>query len=510
MEITETSSEGLAREFKIVVGASELDERVMTRLDEIKDQVQLKGFRPGKVPIAHLKRIHGKSIMSEVIQEILNKTPEEALKERDLRPAQQPRIEGLDDEAGMLAVFEGKADLEFTMALEIMPSFEKTDLGGVELEREVAEISDADVDERLVTMAEGQVAYKARGATAKAKDKDQVSIDYVGSVDGVEFDGGKGEDHPLVLGSGSFIPGFEEQLVGVKKGDELDVNVTFPEAYQAADLAGKDAVFKVTVKEVSAPEKPEIDDEFAKQVGMDDLAALKKTLKDIIGEEFSGYARNKLKRKLLDQLDGIHTGVELPQGMVDAEFDQIWTQVQAEPKEDGEDVQDEEAEKAEYRTIAERRVRLGLVIAEIGTDNNIQVSQEELARAMSEQARQMPGQEQLLYDYFQNNPQALDQLRAPLFEDKVVDFIFEMAKISEKTVTRDELLADPDEASEGKKPAAKKKAAPKKKAAAKKAPEDKPVEKKTAAKKTAAKKAVTKKPAAKKKTATKKTAKKED
>lgn len=275
MEITETSSEGLAREFKIIVGASELDERLMTRLDEIKGQVQLKGFRPGKVPVAHLKRVHGKSIMSEVIQEILNTTPDETLRERDLRPAQQPRIEGLDDETEMLAVFEGKADLEFTMALEIMPSFKKTDLAGIELEREVAEISDADVDERLATMAEGQVAYKERGATAKAKDKDQVTIDFVGSVDGVEFDGGKGEDSPLVLGSGSFIPGFEEQLVGVKKGDDIEVNVTFPAEYQAADLAGKDALFKVTVKLVSAPEAPEINDEFAKQVGMDDLAALK-------------------------------------------------------------------------------------------------------------------------------------------------------------------------------------------------------------------------------------------
>lgn len=231
----------------------------------------------------------------------------------------------------------------------------------------------------------------------------------------------------------------------------------------------------------------------------------------MIGEEFSSIARNKLKRKLLDVLDDIHTGIELPQGMVSAEFDQIWAQVQAEPEEEGAEKQDEEAEKAEYRTIAERRVRLGLVIAEIGNENNIQVSQEELARAMSEQARQMPGQEQLLYDYFQNNPQALEQLRAPLFEDKVVDFIFEMGKISEKTVTKDELIADPDDAAAGKKPAAKKKAAPKKKAAAKKKTvAKKTTEKKAAAKKTATKKTTTKKPAAKKKTAAKKTAKKED
>lgn len=497
MEITETSSEGLAREFKIVVGAAELDERLMTRLNEVKGQIQLKGFRPGKVPVAHLKRVHGKSIMSEVIQEVLNTVPDETLKERDLRPAQQPKIEGLDDESKMLEVFDGKADLEFTMALEIMPAFEKTDLGAIELEREVAEVSDAEIDERLATMAEGQVAYKARGATAKARDKDQVTIDFVGSVDGDEFEGGKGEDMPLVLGSGSFIPGFEEQLVGSKKGDDVDVNVTFPEEYQAADLAGKEALFKVTVKEVGAPESPEIDDEFAKQVGMDDLAALKEALKGMIGEEFSGVARNKLKRKLLDRLDEIHTGMELPVGMVGDEFEQIWAQVEAAGPEEGEEPQDEDAEKAEYRTIAERRVRLGLVLAEIGNENNIQVTQEELARAMSEQARQMPGQEQLLYDYFQNNPQALEQLRAPLFEDKVVDFIFEMGKITEKTVSKEELLADPDEETEKKKPAAKKKAAPKKKAAAKK---------KTAEKKTAAKK-----PAAKKKAAAKKkTAKKED
>lgn len=504
MEITETSSEGLAREFKIVVGASELDERMMSRLDEIKGQVQLKGFRPGKVPIAHLKRVHGKSIMSEVIQDILNTTPDETLKERDIRPAQQPRIEGLDDEAEMLRVFEGKADLEFTMALEIMPSFEKTDLGGIALEREVAEVSDSDIDERLSAMAEGQIAYKPRGATAKARDKDQVTIDFVGSVDGEEFEGGKGEDTQLVLGSGSFIPGFEEQLEGTKKGDDLDVNVTFPEEYQAEHLAGKGAIFKVTVKEVAAPETPAIDDEFAKQVGMDDLAALKETLKGMIGEELSGIARNKLKRKLLDHLDGIHTGIELPQGMVDQEFDQIWAQVQAAPDEDGDKEQDEDAEKAEYRTIAERRVRLGLVIAEIGNENNIQVSQEELARAMSEQARQMPGQEQILYDYFQNNPQALDQLRAPLFEDKVVDFIFEMGTITEKTVPKDVLLADPDEEA-GEKTTAKKKAAPKKKAAAKK----KAATKKTTEKKAAAPKTTKKKTTTKKKAAAKKTTKKE-
>jgi trigger factor len=494
MEITETSSEGLAREFKIVVGAAELDERLMSRLDEIKGQVQLKGFRPGKVPISHLKRVHGKSIMSEVIQEILNTTPDETLRERDLRAAQQPKIQGLDDEATMLEVFDGKADLEFTMALEIMPEFEKTDLGAIKLEREVVEVSDADVDERLATMAEGQIAYKPRGATAKARDKDQATIDFLGSVDGVEFEGGKGEDMPLVLGSGSFIPGFEDQLIGTTKGDDVDVKVTFPEDYQAADLAGKEALFKVTVKEVAAPESPEIDDEFAKQVGMDDLDALKDALKTMISDEFSGIARNKLKRLLLDELDEIHTAMELPLGMVGEEFEQIWAQVQAAPDEEGEEPQDEEAEKEEYRAIAARRVRLGLVLAEIGNDNNIQVSQEELARAMSEQARQMPGQEQILYDYFQNNPQALEQLRAPLFEDKVVDFIFEMGTISEKKVTKEELIADPDAEEEKKKPAARKKAA-KKKAAPKK---------KAAAKKTAEKKTAAKKPAAKKKAAAKK------
>lgn len=500
MEITETSSEGLAREFKIVVGAAELDERLMSRLDEIKGQVQLKGFRPGKVPVSHLKRVHGKSIMSEVIQDILNTTPDETLRERDLRPAQQPKIEGLDDEATMLQVFDGKADLEFTMALEIMPAFEKTDLGAITLEREVVEVSDADVDERLATMAEGQIAYKPRGATAKARDKDQATIDFLGSVDGVEFDGGKGEDMALVLGSGSFIPGFEDQLIGTTRGDEVDVKVTFPEDYQAADLAGKDALFKVTVKEIGAPESPEIDDEFAKQVGMDDLDALKDALKTMISDEFSGIARNKLKRQLLDELDVVHNAMELPQGMVGEEFEQIWAQVQAAPDEEGDEPQDEEEEKEEYRTIAARRVRLGLVLAEIGNENNIQVSQEELARAMSEQARQMPGQEQILYDYFQNNPQALEQLRAPLFEDKVVDFIFEMGKITDKKVTKEELIADPDAEDETKKPAAKKKAAKKKAAPKKKA---------AAKKKTAAKKTAAKKPAAKKKAAAKKTAKKD-
>jgi trigger factor len=499
MDITQTSSEGLAREFKIVVGASELDDRLMSRLEEIKDQVQIKGFRPGKVPVTHLKRIHGKSVMTEVVQEIVTNSTDETLTKHEIKAAQQPRIE-LPEADVLEPVFEGKADFEFTIALEVMPDFEKTDLGAIELEKEVIEVGDADIDERLEMMAEGSVSYKARGAAAKAVDKDQVTIDFVGTIDGEEFEGGKGDDAPLVLGSGSFIPGFEEQLVGTKKGDDLNVNVTFPDDYQAEQFAGKDAVFKVVVKEVSEPETPQINDEFAAQVGMTDLAALKEAIKSMIAEEFGGHSRTKLKRKLLDALDVIHTGVELPQGMVGDEFDQIWEQVQAAPKDEDDEDLSEEEERAEYRTIAERRVRLGLVLAEIGTDNNIQVTQEELSRGIAEQARQMPGQEQMVYNFYQENPQALEQMRAPLFEDKVVDFIFEMGKISEKVVSKDELMADPDEA-----PAKKKKAAPKKKAATKKKAAPK---KKAAAKKTAEKKTTTKKKAAKK--TTKKAAKKDE
>jgi len=499
MQVTETIAEGLSREFKIVIEANELEERLMTRLEEVKEQINLKGFRPGKVPVSYLKKTHGKSIMTEVIQETISTTTQDALKERDLRAAMQPKIdlpEEIDD------VIDGKAALNITMSVELMPDFEPMDLAKIKLEHEIAEVTDEDADEALEEIASQQLIYKPRKAGSKAKDGDQVTMDFVGRIDGEEFEGGSAKAFPLVLGSSQFIPGFEEQLVGAKGGDELDVKVSFPETYQVAELAGKPAIFTVSIKDIAAPEAPKIDDDLAKQLGLENLEQLKDAVKGRILQDFGQLSRSKLKRNLLDILDEAHD-FELPPGMVSTEFDQIWQQVtNSADQDESEVVADTEEGRAEYRTIAERRVRLGLLLAEIGTKNNIVVSQDELGRALSEQTRQFPGQEKQIYEFYQQNPQALEQIRAPIFEDKVVNFIFEMAEIKERRVTRDELEADPDDTVMPKKakPAAKKKAATKKPAAKKPT-----ADKKTAAKKAPAakKKTAAKKPAAKKKAATK-------
>lgn len=511
MQVTETKSDGLAREFKIVVGADDLEGRLSGRLEEIKGQVHMKGFRPGKVPVAFLRKLHGKGIMAEIIQDVVTGSVDEAVSQNAIRPAGQPDFdmpESLDD------VIDGKADLEFSISMEILPDIELMDFASIKLDRPAAKVEEAAIDEAVEGLASQQNVYKARRGGSKAKEGDQVNIDFVGSVDGVEFEGGKGENFPLVLGSGQFIPGFEDQLIGAKKGDDVDVNVTFPEDYQSSELKGKDALFKVMVQEVSAPEKPEINDDFAAQMGLENLEKLRELVRDRIASDYGAVSRDVAKKALLDILDEKHP-IDLPQKMVEAEFNQIWQQVL---QESGEEEVDE-SEKSEFHDIAERRVRLGLVLAEVGNANNIQVSQEELSRAMADQARGFPGQEQQIYQFYQQNPTALQQLRAPIFEEKVVDFIFEMAEITEVEVSVEELQAMASEeeapAKEAKK-ATKKKAAPKKKAAAKKktakkktakAKDEKPAEKKAAPKKKAAAKKKTAKKTTKK--AAKKTAKKE-
>ena len=476
MQVNETLTEGLSREFEIVIPAGDLDERLMQHLESIKSTVNLKGFRPGKVPVSHLKRAYGKSIMGDIIQEAVTEVSNLALKERDLRPAQQPNIDFEDDK--LEDVVLGKADLSFKMAVEVMPEFETGDLSAIKLVKPVAEVSDEDIDEALSRLAEQQKTYKARGKTAKAKDGDQLTLDFVGRVGGEEFEGGKAEDAPLVLGSNTFIPGFEEQLMGVKTGDELTIKVTFPEDYTSADLAGKDAEFDVTVKEVAEPKAAEVNDEMAKALGLGDLAALKEMMKGRIEHDFGQASREKLKRNLLDVLDKKYD-FDLPPKMLEQEFEQIWTQVKSDLENQNKTFEDEgqteDEAKDEYQKIAERRVRLGLLMAEIGRLNNIEVTEDEVTRAVAQQASQYPGQEKQFYDLYMQNPQLVAQIRAPLFEEKIVDFIVELAEVTETKVTRDELYADPDE--DEAKPA-KKKAAPKKKAA----------KKKTAAKKTTAKK----------------------
>ena len=487
MQVTVTNTDGLKRELKIQVPAQDLEARLGAKLEEMKNQVRLKGFRPGKVPVSHLRKTFGKQVMGEIIQEAVGESSQKALADEALRPAFQPSI---DLEGEIQEVMDGKADLTFKMSFEVVPTFDLADFSKVSVERLVAEVKDADIDEALKRLAENQKNFEPRAEGAKAEDGDLLTIDFVGKIDGVAFDGGSAEDANLELGSGRFIPGFEEQLVGVKVGDEKTVNVTFPAEYGAEQLAGKDAVFDVKVKEVKAPAEVAIDDELAKRFGFDALDKLREALAEQIKSDYTRMSRAHLKRAMLDKLDELHD-FELPPSMVEQEFEQIWQQFQHELSHQNKTADDldepEDEVKAEYRKIAERRVRLGLVLAEVGEKNSISVTEQELSQALAERARQFPGQERQLYQYYQQNPQAVQELRAPIFEDKVVDFIAELADVTDKHVSRDELFADPDaeehvhdencdhdhdhgEAKPAKKAAAKKPAA--KKPAAKKKKED--------------------------------------
>ena len=507
MDIKEVSAEGLAREVQITVAAADLASKLETKIDGIKDQVQLKGFRPGKVPVAHIRKTFGEQLMGEIIQETVNETSQNMLTERKERPAMQPEIK-LAGEVD--AVIGGTADLVYDITYEVIPAITLTDFAKLKLEKPVAEINDERVEEALGRLAEGRKDFEPRAKTAKAKDGDRVKIDFIGRIDGEAFDGGAGEGFDLELGSGQFIPGFEEQLVGTKAGDKKDVEVSFPEEYGASELAGKAAVFECTVHEVSAPKEAEINEEFATSLGLESLEKLKDAIREQIAGDYDQMSRGHLKKDLLDQLSETHD-FDLPPSMVDLEFNQIWHQFEHELESQEKKIEDldesEDALRAEYRGIAERRVRTGLVLAEVGNNNDIQVTQEELNQGLMQRVQQFPGQEQQVFEYFQQNPEAMAQLRAPIFEEKVVDFIVELAKVTEKSVTLEELLVEPG-SEEADKPKAKK-AAPKKKPAAKKADDKDAGEKKPAAKKAAAKKPAAKKAPAKKKPAAKKDADKE-
>jgi trigger factor len=442
MQVTETSSTGLKRELKVVIEQGELGQRFASRLDEVKDQVQLKGFRKGKVPLAHLKKLYGRSLMAEVLEKTVEETSRKAISDRNERPAHQPSINLSDDKEEIERVLEGKSDLAFTMAFEVLPQIAITDLTTLKLEREVADVPEEAVDKALAELAGRATRYEVEADRA-AGDADRMSIDFVGSVDGVAFEGGKGEDVQLVIGQSSFIPGFVEGIVGAKAGDDRDVNVKFPEDYPEKSLAGKDALFKVKVKEVAKPIKPELNDEFAKTLGAESLTKLRELVGARIASEYAGIARSKLKRQILDELDKTHA-FTLPESLVEGEFQGIWEQVgqnlKASGKTPADEGKSEEELRAEYRKIAERRVRLGLVIGEIGEKNNIQVNQDELRRALIEQARRYPGQERQVYEYYEKNPTALVELRAPLFEDKVVDYVADQAKPATKKVSVEDLL----------------------------------------------------------------------
>mgnify|MGYP000978972197 CR=1 FL=1 len=445
MQIVEKSGEGLSRVYGVTVPAGELAKRLDARIAEIAPQMNLKGFRKGKVPPAHVKRVHGKALMQEVVEQTLNETTQKVLDDNNLRPASQP---DLKPESDMEKVLAGGADLAYELSLELMPEFEPLDITGLKLTRPVYAPTDKEVDEALADLAKQARTFAPRtGKSTKAKDGDQVLIDFVGSVDGVEFPGGKGEGFELTLGSGQFIPGFEAQLVGAKPGDDVTVKVTFPTPYQSEELAGKDAEFAVKVHEVRAPVDAEPDDELAKRLGLSDLAALRETLTKNLQQGYDNQSRFKLKRALLDELDKGHT-FDLPPKMVEAEFAGIWQQVEQDkaagslPPEDAEKSDDDL--RAEYRRIAERRVRLGLVLAEIGRRNEVQVSDQELLQAMQREAMQYGNQAQQVFEFFRSNPNAQAQLRAPLYEDKVVELIFGKATVKDKKVSKKEIEAEDD------------------------------------------------------------------
>ena len=445
MQIVEKSGEGLSRVYGVTVPAADLAERLEARITEITPQLNIKGFRPGKVPPAHVRRVHGKALMAELVEQTLSESTQKVLEENKLRPAGEP---ALTPEGDLQEVVDGKADLSFEIALEVMPEFDPVDPATLELVRPVYKPGDDEVDEALAELAKQNRSFEPRtGKTVKAKDGDQVTIDFVGKIDGEAFEGGSAEGAQLVLGSGSFIPGFEDQLVGAKPDSDVVVKVTFPEEYQAAHLAGKEAEFEVKVTAVSAPVDTVADDAFAEKLGIESLDKLKGLLRDNIEQQYVSASRFKLKRALLDALDTKHD-FPLPPKMVEAEFAAIWTQVQQDkaqeslPPEDA-DKTDEQLE-SEYRKIAERRVRLGLVLAEIGRINNVQVTEQELLEAMRQEAMRYGPQAQQVFDMFRQNPNAQAQLRAPIFEDKVVDLIVEKAKVEDKDVSKDELMAEDD------------------------------------------------------------------
>ncbi len=445
MQIVEKSVEGLSRVYGVTVSSAILTEKVEAKIAEITPTMNIKGFRPGKVPAAHVRKMFGKSIRGEIVEQTINESTQKVLEDNKLRPAGEP---DLRPEGNLQDVVEGTADLLFDIAIEVMPEFEPTDLGAISLSRPIYEPTEAEVTEALEELAKSNRTYAPRtGKSLKAKDGDQLVIDYVGTVDGVAFEGGTATDADLTLGSGQFIPGFEEQLVGAKPGDQVDVKVTFPEPYQAVHLAGKDAVFAVTVKEVKAPVASKADDALAERLGVENLEKLRELLKTNLQSQYAGASRFKVKRALLDVLDEKHV-FDLPPKMVEAEFGQIWDQVQDDkargglPPEDAEK-SDEELE-GEYRKIAQRRVRLGLVLAEIGRINNVQVTEQELGEAMRSEAMRYGAQAQQIFEFFRQNAGAQAQLRAPIFEDKVVDLILSKATVSDDAVTKEELLKEDD------------------------------------------------------------------
>ena len=450
VQVVEKSGEGLSRIYGVTVPKGDLSAKLEAKIAEIRPRMNLKGFRPGKVPTAHVKKMYGRSLMGEIVQEAIDAGQTEALAQAKARPAAQPDLKLSSD---IDKVMQGEADLAFDLDMELMPDFEPIDVSTIKLKRPVYEPTDVEVDEQLAEIGKANRTYETKkGKTAKAapkaEDGDMLVVDFVGTIDGEKFDGGSAEDTELVIGSGRFIPGFEEQLVGAKTGATVTVKVNFPEDYGVETLKGKAAEFEVTVKEIKAPaEDGGFDDAFAERLGMPSLQALKDAIRGQLTQQYAGASRFKAKRALLDVLDEKHD-FPLPPKMVEAEFGAIWAQVEQE-KERGELSDEDKAKsddelKAEYRKIAERRVRLGLILAEMGTRASVQVSDEEMRGALIAEARRYPGQEREVLEFYQKNPQAAAQLRAPVYEEKVVDDILAKAKVEDEPVSKEKLLEEDD------------------------------------------------------------------
>jgi trigger factor len=448
MQITESVSEGLKREFDVTVPAAALEARVVERLGELKDRVRINGFRPGKVPLAHLKKLYGRSVMAETIETVVRETNAKIVDERGLKLAMEPKVTMPQEAIEVEKVLEGKSDLAYRLALEVLPKIELADFSTIKLERLVAEVTDSEIDAALQKIAEEAKPYTPKGADAKVASGDRAMINFAGRIGGTPFEGGSGQDVGVNVGSGTFIPGFEDQIIGMAVGETKLVKVTFPSNYNSPQLAGKDAEFDVTVKSIDSPGAVVIDEDFAKSLGLESLAKLRETLKGRLQQEHASQSRQKLKRKLLDQLDQLHKFAG-PPTLIEEEFKNVWTVVENDLKAQSRTFADEgtteEKAREEYHAIAERRVRLGLVLAEIGERNSIQVSDDELSRDIVERTRQFPGREQEIWDYYRKNPTALASVRAPLFEEKVVDFILELATVTEKQVAREELYQEDED-----------------------------------------------------------------
>ncbi|MDC7789193.1 trigger factor [Rhodoplanes sp. TEM] len=448
MDVTQTTAEGLKREFRVVVPAADLETRLNDRLVRLKDQVRLNGFRPGKVPVGHLRKLYGRAVMAEAIEELVRETNAKIVTDNGFKLAMDPQVKMPEDKTELEGVVEGKSDLSYTVALEVVPAIDLADFKGITLERLVAEVGSDEIQEALKRLADQNRPFTAKPEGAAAETGDRVTISFVGRIGGEPFEGGTGEDIPLTIGSGQFIPGFEDQLIGVKAGETRTVSVTFPENYLAEKLAGKAAEFEVTAKSVEAPGELTLDDDFAKKLGLESLAKLEEAIGERIKADFTAQSRQKLKRQLLDKLDTLHK-FEPPPSLVEEEFKAVWetvlTDLKSQNRSFADEGTDEEKAKAEYRDIADRRVRLGLVLAEIGEKNGIKVTDDEISRAIVERARQYPGQEQQVWDFYRKNPGALASVRAPIFEEKVVDYILELATVTDRTVAKDELFKD-DEA----------------------------------------------------------------